>query len=734
MDEDGEISPKRSRMRSRTMRGKQDSKPGSDDFNPREYIIRELGTKSFDDLIREMERSREKERKDLLDMKTLVASHITTFIACKDAVENLYTSDKDLFSKATLQPLLAKQERVAKECAETFEPLFQRDERLAELKGVSQVLDKYQFLFNMPSAIQQYIAEKEYRKVVHDYRRVKHFKKEQRAGGKGSELISQAFLEVDGMVEALRKELLQELRETDLMDTTQVEHLLSVLKDLECHDLLRDFLAGVEGRMQSALEKVEDDFKVAMHKHSVAKMRAKEHDDQWSELKRRSRSSLQLRRRTSLWSGKVADNTDSISQPIHNVINSADESNREKEFISLVKEVGDPFEVNEALNVVRNSGKEMVGLLVTCHNIVQRQWDDKDRSPEIDAQIEALFEACAGRYKRHVWPIVVQCDPILNNAAASLQQWRSALLLITRATSVVIANTSSSSSLGKLRDDCQMHFVQRSCERLTNHIASWAADPPSKVGYYTSRQYLSTELPLRFERAALSLLELWSESDELRPNTEQLEAIRFRFNAAHRQFLDLIYLLAFREDPDGSENIDQKEERMLILWADLLVFKNIVCKTTFAAFQAQVGADGLRGGQKRDTLSLSQSAMSLGVALTDFSVGRQSYGSLSHNAQSPSTSPLHSPRAPSRTDGIPLLEPHGNAELTDLIASLQNRLIDCIIENRVRWLSHKICITAFMRPDLNWSYAAEPKSLRSYVTDILLLLVSVHEATMRLTL
>ena len=240
---------------------------------------------------------------------------------------------------------------------------------------------------------------------------------------------------------------------------------------------------------------------------------------------------------------------------------------------------------------------------------------------------------------------------------------------------------------------------------------------------------------------------LWTSSDDLRPDSEQFDVLHDRILEAHKDFIDLLHHVAFSQNntksrttedrnehsakPGGSEKKNfssalavflgesrkpskfTDEQRFvficffhrhvllafsysfkikplnsnlyttynknshLMIWSDCNVLLKVVCKNTFTAFHKMMGdADD-------DVIDLVSTANGT-TRIPSFD------------------SPLASPRK--RPDEMTDFQ-----ALKNIINALQSKLTRTIATGRMDSMCTNLCLTGFIRCNINWAFAAEPK-------------------------
>eukprot|EP01059_Diplonema_ambulator_P003999 TRINITY_DN13696_c0_g2_i1.p1 TRINITY_DN13696_c0_g2~~TRINITY_DN13696_c0_g2_i1.p1 ORF type:complete len:849 (+),score=316.44 TRINITY_DN13696_c0_g2_i1:40-2586(+) len=717
-----------SRVRTRNRDELNSTDLNSKRFSPKDYINATMKNKDYGQILEEIEAIKREQGKGIEEMRLMVTQHLKTFIACKTTVENLHETDSGLLHKDTLSDFRSKQKAVEEKCSSVFGDLLQKDSTLVELKQASQVLDKFQFLLSIPETIKKNIQAEEYQKVIYDYKKAQRYEADHKYDKhrQGAKLFRGVFSEINEAVSELRTELLGKLKTIKIGSKGQSEthaqrDLLNFLRELDTPHLLREYVSIVKARLFAVFGQSLRNLESIIQTYQQSAMRAKEQEAAWQQMLS-VKSSAQLRARMSSQLGLRPKESEFGFTSNRRVPSTRD-------LLSEIDKVSESCALPETLAYIAECGQNLADHLVSFWSVYQHQWEEQKMEQRGEApqgtekEVGKLFIDSAYELEKYVWPCITHLQPD-SHSGASLQEWRSALLSLVKPINYILSTTTPPSHgrlvLAELRDKCQMQFVQQACGQLTSEIASWAQGIEWKVGFNVSRGLQSTELPLKFEKAILDLQTLMDSSDELRSETQQIEDLRERIFQAHKDFVDLLHYLAFGlPENDEVKRHDTKsvlswyasggdkrgstavptEDRLLMVWADCHVFENIVSINTFSAFAKTLG----------DELTEEASTKKFDLC-----------------AASWSASELGSSRNEQRKSDLNVLH--------SFVKTVKEKIVMHVVTRRMHNISNIIALEGFMRPDINWAYAAEPTRVRNYCHMLLLELVKLHEATIRLTM
>eukprot|EP01065_Artemidia_motanka_P023577 TRINITY_DN28227_c0_g1_i1.p1 TRINITY_DN28227_c0_g1~~TRINITY_DN28227_c0_g1_i1.p1 ORF type:complete len:934 (+),score=271.42 TRINITY_DN28227_c0_g1_i1:51-2852(+) len=773
----------------------------SEGFDPRLYINTELKGLSFDMLRDEHTQLQRRREEDEQEMRDLVASHLDTFIKCRDAISLLLTSEEseDLFGSrpgaaspppprepggplrargSTVTDLRRAQKELLERCTQVFEPLLDAEQRLTDVDGVRQVLDKHRTIFTMPETIQGHIAKGEYDAVIQS----QAYMHSQRAGltpegegGQGAELLRSVFRKVDEQLAELRRSLLNELRATPVVERQRAESLLRVLQRLRCPRLLQEFCRAASSGLRHALDLAARNFAAALRSQLAQLDRQEEHWTAAADGLHSAQWSTEMATQPSVdtaaqsWLGSPLrrhSGSGAASMSFNPFTSGATTGMPQLGYEACVEMVSARCGLPAAQQLLARFGSELAQMtLAPFWQTFTRVWrdDDVDASEDEDVLIPAvvqLFEEAVTAYRQLVWPLVLRFAP--ERSAATPQQWRTALLSVVRPLQGLLDLVPDGRPLvpvESLKDELQSHFFTESCQRLSAEIAGWAAGMRWSVGLHLChRNYISTALPARFEEALRNLLDLWAQRDELCPDHTQQSVIQKHFFEAHLTFLDLLHHLAFEADPPGAADDTLSEgERALALLADAIAFRDLVVHQTYTAFRAWLADEVLATPAPEERYSHERrlSAAVLAESVRSGADVDGAAGARGSSAASPRHSALASWRASVRrlslrgkigtgfgggTERDRAKAVAGSDAAADHVKILRRcadilkgRLVRRVVECELRSIVHTVCVEGFLRTDVDWHYAAEPRGVREYLHTLLLQLVALHEATVRLT-
>eukprot|EP01062_Namystynia_karyoxenos_P034388 TRINITY_DN25216_c0_g1_i1.p1 TRINITY_DN25216_c0_g1~~TRINITY_DN25216_c0_g1_i1.p1 ORF type:complete len:917 (+),score=263.93 TRINITY_DN25216_c0_g1_i1:73-2823(+) len=764
---------------------------GSVDINSSHYDARlaiktELKDLPFEELKLELELHDARCQEDAAGMRALVAKHLDTFIKCKDAITELAQSEesRELFTRTvasedqtTVAGLRREEERLRQRCDQVFAPLLSYEKAISGLQSVDQVCKKHETIFSMPETIRGHIERGEYDAVIkcHEFMRDQRRGLNPKTGGLGTALLAGLFDRVDEQLAELKQRLLRDLRDTPVSDTLRTEGLLSVLRRLRYSGLLARFTSSVSGRLSATLEAACKEFRNTICQLRDQLDKQAEFGYVASGLVSRTGSSFMGRWSTA--SQSVSALFGSSTQPQEETVEAGYEADLER---GVSARGGIP----QAQQHIENCGKDLAETLRSFWRSYDIVWNDRADSlcewadEDDERHVVSLFEAACKAYRGAVWPVLERLYP--DRSGATPQQWRAGLLSVAEKLTSVLDGTKSSDGcidhqveLQRLKEEVQRCFFEQSIQRLSTEVSNWGRHMEWSTGFHLrQKDVLSTELPSRFKLALTDLLGLWAKEDDLSPDRSQRISIQRHFLGAHLAFLDLLHHLAFYDggegtgvavpgggegsmstadllcvsqaidgplarhapmgDPGGSpagaaspaDHCGSGRDRLLALLADTIAFKEVVVHDTYAAFRSWLDkgtVTGSPGAYSESPTGLQGSyrgSVPRGSPTARSSQGRRgSIGGMLAESSSGRSSP----------------EPGHLKELQGLAKALQTRLVRQVMRGEMGRLSQIVCIDGFLRTDVDWHHAAEPRHVRKYVHQLLLHLVNLHEATVRMT-
>lgn len=181
-------------------------------------------------------------------MKKLVKEHFEQFVQCRDSVESVGT----LTTETSIWPVppndnykggKIKAEKyldTAKDESENlFSPVLKQNQEVKSLKFAQHILDRYNYVFNLPDQLKQYLRQKEYEAIVREYLRVKSTIKDNELS-----VVVKGMEEVEIIIQQLREVLLKQLERID-RPVGEMQRAVELLQEIGCEENPLHYLLNV---------------------------------------------------------------------------------------------------------------------------------------------------------------------------------------------------------------------------------------------------------------------------------------------------------------------------------------------------------------------------------------------------------------------------------------------------------------------------------------------------------
>lgn len=139
----------------------------------------------------------------------------------KDSLDEIYQTKDALFTSNSVEKLSHKYQDLQQAGEALFKPLWTRKKHGEEIKNVLSLVKKYDLIFEMPDNIKENVANKDYKKVVHDYEKAKYFKKKCK-----STIFQKTFAAIDSEIQKLRDNLFKQLAIDEKNDEIDLKSLV----------------------------------------------------------------------------------------------------------------------------------------------------------------------------------------------------------------------------------------------------------------------------------------------------------------------------------------------------------------------------------------------------------------------------------------------------------------------------------------------------------------------------
>eukprot|EP00743_Colponemidia_sp_Colp-15_P006411 GILK01006900.1.p1 GENE.GILK01006900.1~~GILK01006900.1.p1 ORF type:complete len:1010 (-),score=273.20 GILK01006900.1:58-3087(-) len=194
----------------------------SEAFNPMLFLGKVHKESKYEELRKGLDHLKEELGSRTSQMKKLVKQHLDQFVHCKETIDSIHDAmQSDVKSDSGKTAILEDTFTDLYETAnEIFGPLQDRKKEVDRIRGVLAVLQRFSFLFSLPSNIKQFCSQKQYDKVVQSYKKAKSLKSAAQLS-----LFEAVLNEVDSLVKQAREQLLDSLAENETDDDLQDKYI-----------------------------------------------------------------------------------------------------------------------------------------------------------------------------------------------------------------------------------------------------------------------------------------------------------------------------------------------------------------------------------------------------------------------------------------------------------------------------------------------------------------------------
>jgi cell fate (sporulation/competence/biofilm development) regulator YlbF (YheA/YmcA/DUF963 family) len=98
-------------------------------------------------------------------IRKLVRENFSQFRRAKDALDEVYSTKDAIFTSNSIEKLTLKYQDIQTSGENLFSPLWKRKQEIEEIKQVTSLFQKYNFIFNLPDEIKKNIKLRDFKKV-----------------------------------------------------------------------------------------------------------------------------------------------------------------------------------------------------------------------------------------------------------------------------------------------------------------------------------------------------------------------------------------------------------------------------------------------------------------------------------------------------------------------------------------------------------------------------------------
>ncbi|KAI7690361.1 Exocyst complex component 2 [Sarcoptes scabiei] len=239
----------------------------SETFNPSMYLVENHSQSSFEDLktiYRNQLNKSKNESSNALDSNTFLKANIVSIMDCLNALNALYLSfkkDRQEFGSDMTQKIDENIRSANESAHEIFDSIIVRKDKADSTRNALNVLQRYRFLFNLPSNIDRNMQRKEYDVVINDFFRAKNL-----FADSSVTVFRKVFLEVEERIHTFICNLRESFRECALsMENNNIDELKKLIKYLsilvEDSDPAWESIILIKDSLSQKITKLYEEFK-----------------------------------------------------------------------------------------------------------------------------------------------------------------------------------------------------------------------------------------------------------------------------------------------------------------------------------------------------------------------------------------------------------------------------------------------------------------------------------------
>ncbi|OTF74511.1 exocyst complex component 2-like protein [Euroglyphus maynei] len=206
----------------------------SDSFNPSIYLVENHKNSSFEELKKEYKTQLEKNRSEpenTLDSNTFLKANIVSIMDCLNALNALYLSfkkDRQEFGSDLTVKIDDYIKSANDEAHAIFDNIISRKDDADSMRNALNVLQRYRFLFNLPSNIDKSMQRKDYDVVINDFFRAKNLFSDSSVS-----VFRKVFIEVEQRIQSFILTLRELFKQCALnLEDNNIDELKKLIKYL----------------------------------------------------------------------------------------------------------------------------------------------------------------------------------------------------------------------------------------------------------------------------------------------------------------------------------------------------------------------------------------------------------------------------------------------------------------------------------------------------------------------
>eukprot|EP01133_Synstelium_polycarpum_P013682 gene13682-16114_t len=192
----------------------------SDQFDPVVFLSEIHGQTKFIELSEGLKKLKEASNTKDTEIKFLVKDNFEHFVKCKDTVDEVYNL---ITNSEMLEKMSGSFKKVIDKSSTVYNPLLHGKQEADHIRKVLTLLNKFKFIFKLPSKITENIRQGEFDKIVHNYKSAKSL-----ISSNNKRAFQKVLLDIERIVEDFRSQLFSTLRDPH----SKPEHLKRVIRVL----------------------------------------------------------------------------------------------------------------------------------------------------------------------------------------------------------------------------------------------------------------------------------------------------------------------------------------------------------------------------------------------------------------------------------------------------------------------------------------------------------------------
>jgi hypothetical protein len=197
----------------------------SEDFSPSLLLKERYATSTFHGLQNGLLNLKSSVEDQTDSLRTLVDENLGLFLRCHSSVQDVSSSYGGRMDIAKIEEKLSL---VQTRAHRLLQPLLQRREKAERIRSVLGLLNRFRFLFELPTVLQGSIDREEYQNLIHDYHKAKTF-----LSGSNVRVFQEIWRVVQGMISDVRLKLFERLSTGECESIDQEERIIRYLLELD---------------------------------------------------------------------------------------------------------------------------------------------------------------------------------------------------------------------------------------------------------------------------------------------------------------------------------------------------------------------------------------------------------------------------------------------------------------------------------------------------------------------